>query len=198
MRRPAIVTIAAVLQLLLAATFAISVATALLYGPAAQRAAERDLERQGIPPETLTGENLRFDEGLVGTVPAIVIVAILVTLAVLNLNGRRLGQRATWVFQPLLAVAGAILVSGQVFLVQGLERALTQNGITGVDVKALVAAAGSAFPSWYPIESWAKLILVTAGSVATIVLLALPQARAFFRAQRKALGQPVDAGAQAG
>lgn len=192
MSRPTVVTIAAILQLALAATFAVSVVSALLYGPAAQRAAERELERQGIAPDVLTGESLRFDEGLAGTVPAIAIVAILVTLAALNLNGRRIGRTLTWIFQPLLMIAGAILVSGQVFLVQGLTKALAG---TGVNVEALVAAARTAFPGWYPAEAWAKLILVTAGSAATIVLLALPQARAFLR---QPFREPVDARPQPG
>ncbi len=184
MKRPRSVTLAAVLQLLLATAFGISVVTALLYGPAAQQAAENEMRRQGLPPGALTGESLRFDEGLAGTAPALAIALILITLAMLNLNGRRLGRLLTWIFQPLLAIAGAILVSGQVFLAQGITKAFAQSdnqALHAVDVEALVKAAAAEFPNWYPIESWAKLILVTLGSVLIVVLLALPTARAFFR-----------------
>ncbi|ADD45651.1 hypothetical protein [Stackebrandtia nassauensis] len=184
MRRPATVTIAAVLQLLLAATFTVSVVTALLYGPAAQKAAESEMERQGLPKDALSGESLRFDEGWAGTVPATVIVLILVGLAVGNLRGKRSGRVLTWVLQPLLLVAGAVLVSGQVFLVRGIEAAFAGSGnpaLADVDVPALVEAARSAFPAWYPVETWAKFVLVTLGSAVTIVLLALPRSRAFTR-----------------
>lgn len=186
MRRPGVVTIAVVLELLLAAAFAVSVGAAILCGPAAQRAAEEELLRQGVPPAVLTGEGLRFDEGVAGTIPAIVIVLVLIILAVLNLRGSRIGRLATWIFQPLLIIAGAILVTGQVFLEPGVEQAFARSGITGVDTPALVAAARTAFPWWYPIEAWLKLILVTAGQLATIILLTLPAARAYVRSRRAA------------
>lgn len=177
MRRPLVVTLAVVLQLLLAATFLVSVATAVGYGPAAQRAAEAELSRQGIPPTVLGAENLRFDEGLAGTVPAVIIALLLIMLAILNLRGRRIGRLLSWILQPLLVVAGAILVSGQVFLEAGLVQAFGQAGVTGVDVAALVAAVRAEFPFWYPAEAWLKLILVTAGQVVTMILLGSRPAR---------------------
>lgn len=186
MRVPRVVIVAAVLELLLAATFAVSVGTAILSGPAAQQAAELELMRQGVSSAVLTGEGLRFDEGVTGTVPAMIIALVLIILAVLNLCGSRVGRIASWIFQPLLIIAGAILVSGQVFLESGLEQAFARSGITGVDVPALVAAARTAFPWWYPIEAWLKLILVTVGQLATIILLALPAARAHVRSRRAA------------
>lgn len=182
MRRPTVVLVAALLQLLLAATFLISVGSALLFGAAAQRAAEAELARQGFPASLLTAENLRFDEGPAGVLPAMIIAAVLIMLAILNLRGHRAGRLISWIFQPLLVVAGLILVSGQVFLEAGLEQALARSGVTGVDVPALVAAARAAFPWWYPAEAWLKLIFVTVGQLVTVVLLALPSARAYVRA----------------
>ena len=49
-------------------------------------------------------------------------------------------------------------------------------------IPKLVDAAGHAMPSWLPVVDGAKLVLTTAGSLTVIVLLALPPARAFFRA----------------
>ncbi len=181
MKRPWIVTGAAVLELLLAAVFLESVIVGVAFGPAAQRAAEAELLRQGIAPALLTGENLRFDEGVAGTVPALIIAVILIVLAVLNLRGLRIGRLLSWILQPLLVIAGAILVSGQVFLEPGLESALAGAGIGGVDVSALVAAASSQFPPWHPVVAWAKLILITVGQLVTIVLLALPPTGAYLR-----------------
>lgn len=182
MRRPAVVLVAALLELLLAATFLISVGSAVLFGAAAQRAAEAELARQRFPATLLTEENLRFDEGPAGIVPALIIAAVLIMLAILNLGGSRVGRLISWIFQSLLIVAGLILVSGQVFLEAGLEQALVRSGVTGVDVSALVSAARAEFPWWYPAEAWLKLIFVTLGQVVTLILLALPSARAYVRA----------------
>ncbi|MEV7099639.1 hypothetical protein AB0M80_43130 [Amycolatopsis sp. NPDC051045] len=115
-------------------------------------------------------------------------VVVLVVLALLNLAGRRAGQVLSWVFHPLLAVAGALIVPAQLFTSTFLAASFRDSGdpmLRRVDVPKLVDAAGHAMPSWLPVVDGAKLVLTTAGSLTVIVLLALPSARAFFRARRR-------------
>jgi hypothetical protein len=79
---PGSVTLAAALQLLLAATFLIMPTLAYLYGAHAQAAAE--VVRQGFPAVVLARNNVHFGEGAVGLVLAIAIAGGLLALALLN------------------------------------------------------------------------------------------------------------------
>lgn len=126
--RPGSVTVAATLQLLLAVTFLIAATVALVYGPDAQAAGEAELVRQGFPAQVLTEHNVRFDEGVGGIVPAYVIAVALATLALLNLAGKRIGRLLSWICQPIVLIAGAVIMSSQVFVVQFLTSAFESSG----------------------------------------------------------------------
>ena len=146
------------------------------------------LPMQGLPASLLAGHGVSFGSNTAETpVPAAIIV-VLVVLALLNLTGRRAGQVLSWIFHPLLVVAGSLIVPAQLFTATFLSASFRDSGdpvLRQVDVPKLVDAAREAMPSWLPVADGAKLVLTTAGSLLVIVLLALPSARVFFRARRR-------------
>jgi hypothetical protein len=175
---------AAVLQLLTIVPFLIGSAVVLIYGAHAQAAAEAEVARQGLPAGILASHGVSFGSNTAELPLPIAIAVVLVVLALLNLGGRRIGQVLSWIFQPLLFVAGCLIIPGQVFTVQFLESAFTNSGdpmLARINVQALVDAASHVLPGWLPYVDWAKLILTTLGSLVIVVLLAMPSARAFFR-----------------
>jgi hypothetical protein len=113
---------------------------------------------------------------------------VLVTPAGLNLYGSRAGRVLSWVFQPMLFAAGALIVPGRVFVAPLLEAAVAGDAVLGrADVPALVDAAMRAMPGWLIPANVAKLALTTVGSALVVVLLALPSARAYGRARGGAM-----------
>ncbi|MFI6601755.1 hypothetical protein ACIBHX_36375 [Nonomuraea sp. NPDC050536] len=165
---------AATVQLLTVVPFLLGTFVVLTYGAGAERAAEAEVVRQGFPAGILAENGVSFggSEGL-----AIVLALILVVLALLNLAGKRIGPILSWIFQPVLLVMGVVIIPSQLFT----EKLLAQvPAFARLDVHALVEAASGVMPGWLPYATVAKLVLTTAGSVAVIVLLALPSSRREF------------------
>jgi hypothetical protein len=107
-----------------------------------------------------------------------------VVLAVLNLAGNPAGRIGSWILQPLLFIAGALILSRQVFTARFLTSAFRSSGdatLAGINVKAFVAAAADAYPAWFPYVVSTRFVLATLGSLLVIVLLAVPSANAYFR-----------------
>ena len=184
MFRPLTVRLAALIQLLTAVPFVLSIAVVWVYGAGAQAAAEAELIRQGLPASLLSEHGISFGANTGETPLPAGIVVVLAVLALLNLAGRRAGQVLSWIAHPLLAVAGAVVVPAQLFTATFLAASFRGSSdplLRRVDVPRLVDAARAAMPAWLPAVDWAKLVLTTAGSVLVVVLLALPSARAYFR-----------------
>jgi hypothetical protein len=182
--RPGSVTLAAVLQLLLAATFLIMPTLAYRYGADAQAAAEAEVARQGFPSEVLARNNVNFGEGAAGLALAVAIALGLVALAALNLAGNPAGRIGSWILQPLLLVAGGLVESRQVFAARFLASTFKNSGdatLAAINVKAFVDAAAGAYPAWFPYVVNARFVLTTLGSLLVIILLAVPSANAYFR-----------------
>jgi hypothetical protein len=182
--RPGSITLAAVLQLLLAATFLIMPTVAFLYGARAQAAAEAEVARQGFPAEILARNHVHFGEGAAGLVLAVAIALALVALAALNLAGNPAGRIGSWILQPLLLIAGVLILSRQVFTARFLASAFRSSGdatLARINVKAFVDAAADAYPAWAPYVAGARFGLATLGSLLIIVLLAVTSANAWFR-----------------
>ncbi len=185
--RPRAIVFVVVTQLLTVLPFLLSIIVVWTFGADAQAAAEAELTRQGLPASLLAEHAVSFGSNTAETPLPAAIIAVLVVLALLNLTGRRAGQVLSWVFHPLLAVAGALIVPAQLFTASLLAASFRDSGdpmLRQVDVPKLVDAAREAMPSWLPVVDGAKLVLTTAGSLLVIVLLALPVSRAFFRARR--------------
>jgi uncharacterized membrane protein YsdA (DUF1294 family) len=178
------VTTAVWLQILLAVFLVASALTNLLYGPDAQAAAEAELEAQGVDLADVPQGTLAYDQGLAPLLVTIVIALGLVVLALLNGAGKRPARIITWVVQPIVLICGAILFAGQFVGEQMMQMAVENAGsdaLANADMGAVVDAAYGAYPAWTAIISYGVLALATLGSLAIIILLAVPSANAYFR-----------------
>jgi hypothetical protein len=181
---PLVVVLASLLQFLLAATFLILPAVGRLRGPDAQRAAEADVARQDFPVAVLAQRRIDFGASRASVVLAVAIGLCFATLGALDLAGSEVGRTLSWICQPIILVLGAVIMPGEVFTVRYVESAFEKSGdpaLRGIDVKAFVDAARGAYPGWFGFVVAARLALATVGSLLVIVLLAVPQASAYFR-----------------
>jgi hypothetical protein len=98
--------LAAIQQLALAVLFFVISSVALLFGDAAQAAAERDVAAQGvdIDGETLRASGAQFSESRVELILPIGIGIALIATAMVALLGGRVGVVTTWVVETLLLV----------------------------------------------------------------------------------------------
>lgn len=179
--RPGSVTTAVWLQILLAVFLIAQSIAGILYGADAQTAAEEELAAQGHAMSDLPQGTTFESTGATAYAPIAVAVLIIV-LALLNGAGKRPARIITWVVQPIVLVCGGFIAVSQLFLTQFLEMGIdAEGGVEGLDVQALVDAIAGAYPAWTDIASYGALALATVGSIAVIILLAVPSANAYFR-----------------
>lgn len=181
--RPGTVTLAVVLQLLLALTMVVSGVLNVVYGADAQQAYEDELAAQGAGDSQLAIDSGGF-EGSSNLVFPIVVAVLMLVLALLNALGNRVGRILSWVFQPLVLVCGGIVLAGSLFAASLMQWSFDNSGdeqLENLDAAALVEAAYGAFPSWSFLVDWAVVLLATLGSLLVIVLLAVPSSNAYFR-----------------
>ena len=188
--RPIGVTVAAGLQLLIAATFVICGVVAFGWGGDANAAARAEVARQGFPVGVLANNHINFGEGVMELVLPVAIALGITVLALLNLAGNRVGRILTWVLQPMLFVAGGFIISHQIFATHFIEQSFSSSGnptLQHIDVSAFVDAAVNAYPPGFLYVDYSRFGLVVLGSLVIIVLLAIPAANAYFRkaAQRR-------------
>lgn len=163
------------LQLLLAGTFLVMPFAAYRYGTAAQRAADADAVRQGLPAGTLATQGIRMEESKAEMMLPLGIALAMMALAALNLAGVGAGRTLTWILQPLMLLAGGFVTASQVFVVRFVDAALRKSSVPalrGLDVKSFISAAQAEFPAWVRPVIIARFVLVTAGSALIIALLA--------------------------
>ncbi|AFT99513.1 hypothetical protein [Nocardia brasiliensis] len=180
---PFCVVLAIVLQLLLAGMFVVMLGAYRSAGPRAQRAAEEATARQGVAPQILAEHGIRLEEGRGGFVVGYLIAAVLTALAILNLTGNELGRLLSWVVQPLVFLGVGYVTTIQVFAVPmtvSVFARLDDPRVQGLDIRAVLHAAVDVLPSWYRPATVLRWLLATAGSVAVIILLALPAAGSYF------------------
>ncbi|MEU4830166.1 hypothetical protein [Streptosporangium sp. NPDC023615] len=181
---PPSVTVAVTLQLLLAATFVVIPVTAGITGARAQRAAEAEMARQGHPAALLARHGIRFEERPWEFALALGVAACLAIPAWLNLTASGTGRVLSWIAEPLVLLAVGSVTAGQVFATRYTRAALARSGdpaARDVDARAVIAAANTGFPSWLRPLVLARFALTTLGSLLVIVLLATPEAGAYFR-----------------
>ncbi|MGW8767372.1 hypothetical protein ACWGN5_33275 [Streptomyces sp. NPDC055815] len=169
-------TLAATLQLLLAATFFVIPVTVWFRGAAAQEAAEAEIRRQGHAPEVLDRHGIAFREKPWEFALALAIGATLTVLGVLNLAGHPAGRTLSWIVEPLVLLGVGFITAGQVFATAYTRAAFarsTDPAVHTVDASALIAAARSGFPGWLRPLVLVRFALATLGSALVLVLLAL-------------------------
>lgn len=174
------VVLVALLQFLLAVTFVVIPFVGARYGPAAQQAAENDVTRQGFPVTVLAERGVDFGASRGSVVVASAIAVCLAVLATFNLAGNDIGRLLTWILQPVLFIAGLIIMPGEVFTTRYVEAAFRKAGIRDIDVRAFVDAASAAYPSWTRPVIVTRFVLATLGSLLVVLLLALPSANTHF------------------
>ena len=179
--RPWTVTTAAVLQVLLAVFVIAQSGITLLYSSDSAHAAEAELEAQGFTgsdlPQGTSFEGNPLSVGIPG-----LIALFLIVLALLNAAGKRPARLITWILQPIVLICGGFTAVSAFFLATFLEAGVeAENGPDGLDVQAVVDAANGVYPAWTDIITYGVAVLVTLGSIAVIVLLAVPSANAYFR-----------------
>jgi hypothetical protein len=177
------VTIAVTLQLLLAATFLVIPITVWITGGVAQRAAEAEVIRQGHPAAVLAQHGIRFQEKAWEIALAFGIATVMAALAWLNITAHASARILSWIIEPIVLVVVGLITAGQVFAARYTQAAFGRSGdpaVRGIDARTVVAAASGAFPSWLRPLVLARFLLATLGSLLVIVLLAAPQAGAYF------------------
>lgn len=167
-------TAAAILQILIGLAFLTIPLVRHRYGPAAQAAAEAELERQGVPATVLTENKIRFDAGGHETAVPASVAAVMGALAVLNLTGSHLGLVLSWVFQSLVLVGGLLILHSQLTAATSVEKAFARKGdpvLQRIDVPALLDAAGKGFPDWvFSVLQNVRHAIGLGGSVLVLVL----------------------------
>jgi hypothetical protein len=163
-----------IIQQLIAVSFAAMAIVARRYGAAAQRAAEDEAARQGLPHGALAGHGIQIEESKAETALPLAIAAAFAALAGLNAAAVPAGQTLTWILQPLILLAGGIVTAAQVFVVRHVQAAARRSddpAMRSADAKAIITAAQAAFPRWVRPLIILRFLLVTVGSLLVLVLL---------------------------
>ncbi|WP_405658720.1 hypothetical protein [Streptomyces sp. RK9] len=169
-------TVAAVCQLLVAAAFLSIPLVRHRFGPAAKTAADRELDRQGVPAGVLEANGLRFDAGGHETLAPLAVAAVMVALAGLGLAGHSWSHPLTWVFQSLVIAMNALILHSNLTATRSVEAAFRRKGdpvLARIDVAAFLKAAEGAFPGWVTVLQNVRHVVVFAGSALALVGIAV-------------------------
>jgi len=168
---------AAVLQLLIALAFVSIPLVRHRYGATATANAHAELRRQGVPVTVLADNKMNFDASGHETAAPVAVAAVMTTLAVLNLAANPWGQTLTLIFQSIVLAGNFLILYSQVTAAKSVAAAFARKDdpmLHRIDVKALLKAAESGFPTWVmPILQNIRHTVVIAGSVLVLVLAAL-------------------------
>ncbi|MFF8276929.1 hypothetical protein ACF05T_12590 [Streptomyces lateritius] len=168
--------LAAVMQLLIALAFVSIPLVRHRFGPAATTAAEAELRGQGIRPEVLAENNLRFDAGGHETWAPVSVAVVMVSVAALNFAGSDWGQVLTWIFQSLVLAMNGLILHSNLTAVTSVEAAFRRKGdpdLARVDVPAFLEAAENAFPAWVRVQQNIRHAIVFGGSVLALLAVSL-------------------------
>ncbi|MFD9501298.1 hypothetical protein [Streptomyces sp. NPDC060035] len=168
--------LAAVMHLLVAAAFVSIPLVRHRFGPAAKAAAVTELRRQGVRPEVLEENKLRFDAGGHETAAPVTVAAVMITTAALNLAGADLAQLLTWIFSSAVLLMNAVIVYSNLTAVQSVEAAFRRKGdpeLARVEVAPFLRSAEDAFPGWVRAQTYVRNAVVFAGSAVALVAVSV-------------------------
>lgn len=166
----------AALQLLIGLAFVSIPWVRARYGPRAQAAAEAELTRQGVRPQILTENKLRFDHGGHETVVPVTVALVMAACAALNLFDAPIATPANWIFQILVLLGNTAILYSNLTAVQGVQAVFAKKGgeLADIDVKAFLTAAENAFPTWvFSILQNIRHLIAFGGSIAILVITAV-------------------------
>ncbi|GIG64424.1 hypothetical protein [Phytomonospora endophytica] len=166
----------AALQILIGLAFVSIPWVRARYGPRAQAAAEAELTRQGVRPEILGENKLRFDHGGHETIVPVTVALVMGACAALNIAGASIATPANWIFQTLVLLGNAAILYSNLTAVKGVETAFAKKGgeLAAIDVKAFLTAAENAFPKWvFSILQNIRHVIAFGGSIAILIITAV-------------------------
>ncbi|MFE9694611.1 hypothetical protein [Micromonospora sp. NPDC005806] len=169
-------TLAAVMQLLVAAAFVSIPVVRHRYGPAARAAAVAELRRQNVRPEVLEENQLRFDAGGHETAAPATVAAVMIAIAALNFAGADLAQILTWIFSSLVVLMNVAIVYSNLTAVKSVQAAFRRKGdseLSRVEVAPFLRAAEDAFPRWVRAQTYLRNTVVFAGSAIALVAVSV-------------------------
>ncbi|MFF0480344.1 hypothetical protein [Streptomyces sp. NPDC004435] len=174
MNTPAV--IAAVAQIAVALAFLSIPLLRHRFGPAAKAAAVTELKRQGVRPEVLDENGLRFDaSGHEWWAPGS-FAAVNLAVAALNLAGNSWGTTLTWVFSSIAFLANVAILHSQLGAAKSVTAAFRRKGdpeLVRIDVPAFLKAAEGAFPAWTRTLQNVRHAFVFAGSALAVTAITL-------------------------
>ncbi|MFD9445583.1 hypothetical protein ACFWBR_31135 [Streptomyces sp. NPDC060006] len=169
-------TLAAVMQLLVAAAFISIPLVRHRFGPAAKAAAVAELRRQNVRPEVLEENSLRFDAGGHETAAPVAVAAVMTATAAVNFAGADLAQLLTWIFSSMVLLMNAVIVYSNLTAVKSVEAAFRRKDdpeLTRVEVGPFLQAAEGAFPHWVRAQTYLRNTVVFGGSAVALVAVSL-------------------------
>jgi hypothetical protein len=169
-------TLAAVMQLLVAAAFVSIPLVRHRFGSVAKLAAETELRRQNVRPEVLVENKLRFDAGGHETAAPVTVAVVMTAIAALNIAGAGLAQPLTWIFSSLVVLMNAVIVYSNLTAVKSVEAAFRRKGdpeLARVQVAPFLRAAEDAFPRWVRAQTYLRNSIVFGGSAVALIAVSL-------------------------
>lgn len=172
--RPATVTTAAALQILLFVLSVVGVTLTLTYGADVTEAMRANLEAQGAAPDIVNSMSAGDDAlSLVFNMAPGLAVLILAFFVLRGSNGARI---TTWVISGLMLLCS---IGGV-----GIMALIGASSVDGVDFAEATEAGLAAVPSWYNAFSTVSLVVSVLAYLLVIILLALPASNDYFRKDR--------------
>ncbi|NED97617.1 hypothetical protein G1H11_20160 [Phytoactinopolyspora alkaliphila] len=168
--------LAAIMQLLVAVAFVSIPVVRHRYGPAAKAAAVGELRRQGVRPQVLEENKIRFDAGGHETAAPATVAAVMIVIAGMNVAGADAAPVLTWVFCALVMLMNIAIVYSNLTAVKSVEAAFRRKGdpaLAGVQVLPFLEAAEGAFPGWVRAQTYIRNTVVFAGSAIAMVAVSL-------------------------
>ncbi|MEU9058284.1 hypothetical protein AB0D13_05105 [Streptomyces sp. NPDC048430] len=169
-------TLAAIMQLLVAAAFVSIPVVRHRFGPAAKAAAAAELRRQNVRPDVLEENNLRFDAGGHETAAPVAVAAVMTATAAVNYAGAAPAQLLTWIFSSLVLLMNAVIVYSNLTAVKSVEAAFRRKGdpeLARVEVAPFLRAAEDAFPRWVRAQTYVRNTVVFGGSAVALISVSL-------------------------
>jgi hypothetical protein len=163
-------TLAAVMQLLVAAAFVSIPVVRHRFGPAAKAAAVAELRRQNVRPEVLEENKLRFDASGHETAAPATVAAVMIATAALTLPA------TNWIFSSLVVLMNVGVVYSNLTAAKSVEAAFRRKGdpeLARVEVAPFLQAAEDAFPRWVHAQTYLRNTVVFAGSAVALIAVSL-------------------------
>ena len=185
-RRPAVVSAAAYLMILIAALEVVNIISTFA---SMNKILDATKLAYASSPNVDTVVNATRISQIVGIVFGLLLAAGFVILAFLDLGGRQAARIVTWVLTGLGVLCfgcGAIGVAGS-----GLLSGMQRGSVNGVDVQEATRQISAATPAWVKPVGLITLIINLIAAILVIILLALPAANAYFRRASQVTEPPI-------